>query len=87
MKKLRIFLIMLVSLELGFFAGKALSDALHYRRYPDLYEFQSAPWYTGTVICGIFTALAVLLTLVAYYLSSRLLRKAESNGEEDELCD
>ena len=66
MKKLRQILLCFIFANLGAFLGRSVSIYADYRKYPGLYEMQSAPWYTGIVVSGLAAGAAVLLCLALY---------------------
>lgn len=40
--------------DIGVFLGRALYETFWYRNHPELYELNSAPWYTNILVCGVF---------------------------------
>ncbi len=48
----------------GVFVGHGLYVFSDYRKHPDLYAMQSAPWYLSILTYGIFTAVMVVLALI-----------------------
>ncbi len=57
----------ILNIIMGSFVGVAIGHSIYqyinYRKYPDLYAMQSAPWYTSIVLyCGL--AIIVLLVCV-----------------------
>ncbi len=77
LKRARVFLKLLLFAELGGLLGYALRQYLHYRKNPELYEVNSAPWYTGILLWGVLTAAAAALTLAAYLILGAAIRKQE----------
>lgn len=63
MKKLYDFLRILLWCFIGVFLGSSLFQYLDYKAHPDLYEIQSAPWYTAIQIRGLFALVLVVITL------------------------
>lgn len=47
--------------SIGVFMGYSIYEYCHFKKYPQLYAMQSAPWYTGIFVYGFFTV--VLLTI------------------------
>lgn len=66
MKKLRSFLKVFIFVQLGGLLGKSLQIYFHYKKNPGLYEILSGPWYSEIITISIFTAITVILTLIAY---------------------
>ena len=51
----------------GVFIGSTIYKCYDYKTYPDLHAAQSAPWYLGIEIQGVFTAIIVILILIAMW--------------------
>ena len=49
---------------IGVFIGSGLYRYWHFRQYPDLYIMQSAPWYTGILVQGLFTLVLLAVCLI-----------------------
>lgn len=49
---------------IGVFIGSGLNRYWHFRKYPDLYIMQSAPWYTGILVQGLFTLVLLAVCLI-----------------------
>lgn len=64
MKKLNTFLNATIGFIVGFFAGDVGYTYYKYRTHPELYEIQSAPWYTGIIASGIFAAILIIICLI-----------------------
>lgn len=62
--KLNYILNILMGSVTGVFIGYGLYTVWDYKTHPDLYAAQSAPWYTGIVVDGIFVAFVLLLCFV-----------------------
>ena len=76
LKKLNSLLNIIMGSSVGVFIGHTLFEYSRFRKYPDLYAMQSAPWYTSTVIYGAVTAAIVLISLI---LKIFAIKKNESN--------
>ena len=55
----------------GAWAGYALWQWWDFSVRPGLYAMQSAPWYTGVLLCGAAAAVLVLVLLAAAWLLRR----------------
>lgn len=55
----------------GGFAAAAGYNVVDYLLFPEKYALNSAPWYTVTEICGIFTAISLALLLTGIYFIRR----------------
>lgn len=49
---------------IGVFVGSGVYRYWHFRKYPDLYFIQSAPWYTSILIQGLFTLVLAALCMI-----------------------
>ncbi len=49
---------------IGVFIGSGLYRYWHFRKYPYLYIMQSAPWYTGILVQGLFTLVLLAVCLI-----------------------
>ena len=84
MNKARSFLKNFIFVELGALVGKFLAEYFHYKRYPGFYAAMSAPWYTQIVFSAIITAIIVAITLAAYIVLGRIIKKRETQGVDEE---
>lgn len=55
----------------GVFIGSGLYKYWHFRKYPDLYAMQSAPWYTGILINGLFTLVLLAVCMIVKVILTR----------------
>ena len=49
---------------IGVFLGYGIYMVWDYHTHPVLYAVQSAPWYTGILVYGVFTLAVLLVCLV-----------------------
>ena len=63
-KKIQRILNTIMSCFVGVFIGSGLYRYWHFRKYPDLYIMQSAPWYTGILVQGLFTLVLLAVCLI-----------------------
>lgn len=68
MKKLYHILKMVLWSFIGVFIGSSIFQYYDYKTHPDLYQWQSAPWYLIIEIRGIFTAVIVAAILIAMWI-------------------
>ena len=59
----------------GAWASYALWQWWDFSARPGLYAMQSAPWYTGVLLCGAAAAVLVLVLLAAAWLLRRGQRR------------
>lgn len=64
LKKLDFILNIVIGSFIGVFVGRGIFVFWDYKTHPDLYAMQSAPWYTGILVCGIFTAAVLMLAVI-----------------------
>lgn len=57
----------------GFF-GYAGFTYWDYKTHPMIYEWQSAPWYTGILMYGVLLAAALTLCIIGKILIRKLLK-------------
>ncbi len=67
-KKINQLLNIIMGSFLGVFIGSGLYKYWHFRQHPDLYAMQSAPWYTGIWINGLF-----MLVLLAACMTGKVI--------------
>lgn len=60
---------------IGIYAGYCLATYINYRRHPQLYALQSAPWYTELILAGILAGSVCLILAGIRYL---MKKKADS---------
>lgn len=63
MKKLSTILNTIMGACVGVFIGHSIYIAYDFKKYPEIYAMQSAPWYSSILVYETFT-LAVLLICV-----------------------
>lgn len=73
--KLNLFLNILMGSIGGIFIGYGLYSFWDYKTHPDLYAMQSAPWYTGTLIYGIFAVVVLLLCFILKLIIRKRMKK------------
>ncbi len=60
---------------IGVFIGYGAYSVWDYKTHPELYVVQSAPWYTGILIYGIFAVAALLLGLILKMIIRKSTKK------------
>ncbi len=60
--------------DIGVFIAAAVYNVLDFMLRPAAYEFTSAPWYTLTEVCGIFSAIAAALLLTGMFFLRRQMK-------------
>ncbi len=58
----------------GVFIGSGLYRYWHFRKYPNLYFMQSAPWYTSILTQGLFTLILLVLCLIIKVIIIKKIR-------------
>ena len=58
----------ILNIVMGSFTGVLIGSGLykywHFRKYPDLYTMQSAPWYTSILINGLFMLVLLAICMI-----------------------
>lgn len=80
--KLNYILNILMGSVAGVFIGYGLYKVWDYKTHPDLYVAQSAPWYTGIVVYGIFAAFVLLLSFVLKQVIRKGTKKQDGSKLE-----
>ena len=63
-KKINQILNIIMGTFIGVFIGSGLYKYWHFRKYPDLYVIQSAPWYISILINGLFTLVLLSVCMI-----------------------
>lgn len=74
-KKINTFLNIIMGSSVGVLLGHGLYVYWEYHKYPELYEMQSAPWYTSILLYGSVT----IMLLTAAVLIKWLLRERKNS--------
>lgn len=77
MKQLHKFLKVFIWVQLGACCGRVLQRYLDFVNHTKLYETYSAPWYTGTMLTVILTAVMVTITTITYFVVGHIIKKRE----------
>lgn len=49
---------------IGVLIGSAIWRYLDYKKHPDIYALNSAPWYTGLLLNGIVTLVVIAVCMI-----------------------
>ena len=63
-KKINQILNIIMAAIIGQFIGYGLYQYWHFRKYPDFYIVQSAPWYIGILVSGLFTLVILVICMI-----------------------
>lgn len=74
LKKWNINLNIIIGSFIGVFTGHSIYRYFHYRKYPGLYEMQSAPWYTSIQIYGLSTFVVIFIAIALKLLIKKKLK-------------
>jgi len=77
MKKLHKFLKVFIFVQLGICVSRVSGRYIDFVKHPEVYAVQSAPWYYSIIFSLIFTAIAVLVTTIAYFVVGRIIKERE----------
>lgn len=70
----------IIASTIGVFIGSALYRYADYRIRPELYEIQSAPWYTSIIVRGLATSAIILVALGLKLGLKLVLKQAPRRG-------
>ena len=73
-KRLNIILNSVIGSFIGVFIAHSIYRYFDYINHPDLYEIQSAPWYTSIQIYGLAVALIVFIAIIIKFLIKKKMR-------------
>jgi len=59
---------------IGVFIGLSMYKYFEYKKYPGLYELQSAPWYTSIQIYGLCAGIVIFIAIILKFLIKRKLK-------------
>lgn len=59
----------------GVFIGYGIYVYWHYRKYPGLYQTNSAPWYTGILLYGAILLIVLAVCLVLKWIVRKRIKK------------
>lgn len=62
---------------IGIFIGYSGYQYYHYKKYPDLYAMQSAPWYLSIELHAVFTVIIVAVVLIAMWIIKMKIKQTE----------
>ena len=79
MKRFHRFLKSFIWTQLVCCCCSVLQQCFHYVKHPEMYAFNSAPWYMDIAVSLTLTAITVLITLTAYFAVGRVISKRERN--------
>lgn len=76
LKKCNIILNLIIGSSVGVFLGHLIYSFVEYKKQTVLYELQSAPWYTSSIVYGLVTIVVVLIAITTkLFLSARIKQK------------
>lgn len=76
LKKCNIIQNLIIGSSVGVFLGHLIYSFVEYKKQTVLYELQSAPWYTSSIVYGLVTIVVVLIAITTkLFLSARIKKK------------
>lgn len=75
LKKINRILDIVMGVSIGLFSGHGIYLYWDYKAHPGLYELRSAPWYTGILFYGLFTAVVLITVIVIKLIIRHRLRE------------
>lgn len=79
MKKVYNFLKLFMWGNIGTFCGRAISEYMFYKKYPKIYEMQSAPWYTELIFLFTCTVVITVILIIARVILKKKIKEQEDN--------
>lgn len=76
LKKLNGILNIIMGSSIGVFIGHSIYAYWEYRKHPDIYMMQSAPWYTSIIVYSLITAIILTSTLLLKYMIKKKLKNS-----------
>jgi ABC-type antimicrobial peptide transport system permease subunit len=73
LKKLNNILNIIMGSTVGVTIGHSIYQYINYKKYPDLYAMQSAPWYTSILLYGSVTIIVLLISIIIKIIIKRKL--------------
>lgn len=64
LKQLNNTLNIIMGSTIGVTIGHSIYQFINYKKFPDLYAIQSAPWYTSILIYGSVTLIVLLISII-----------------------
>ena len=77
MKRLTTFLNTIMGACIGVFIGHNVYITYGFKKYPELYVMQSAPWYSSILVYGTFTLAVLLICVVIKAIIKHEHKKAD----------
>jgi len=74
LKKLNTILNFIMVTFMGLFISSSIYRYYDYISHPDLYEVQSAPWYTSIQIQGLATLIIMIIAIILKVIVKRKIR-------------
>ena len=75
LKKIRTFLKTFIFVELGACFANILQEVVRYKKHPEYYLANSAPWYTDIIVVTILTAIVVLVTFIVWLVLGYFIKR------------
>lgn len=75
LKKCNRILNIIIGFSVGIFFGLLIYNFVDYKKHRLLYEIQSAPWYTSSIIYGLVTIFVILIVIIIKIIISRFTKK------------
>ena len=82
MKKLNYILNIMMGTCVGVFIGHGIYAVWDFKTRPELYEMQSAPWYTSILVYGAFTIMVLAIGIVLKVILKHYAKKSDGKRTE-----
>ena len=77
MKRLNTVLNTIMGSFFGVFVGHSICVIWNFKRHPELYAMQSAPWYTSILVYGVMTVAILVICAVIKLILKYLMKKKD----------
>ena len=75
LRKINSILNIIIGSSIGVFVGHGIYVYWDYKTHPDLYDMQSAPWYTSILVYGLFTIVVLIAGIIIKLIIRRRLKQ------------
>ncbi len=75
LKKWNMYLNIIIGSFVGVFIGHSVYRYFNYKKYPGLYEIQSAPWYTSIQIYGLGAVIVIFIAVILKFLIKKKTKR------------
>lgn len=78
LKKINSIINILMGSFIGIFIGTSISQYSRYKKHPELYAMQSAPWYLSIQLTGIALVILLIVSIVVKLMIRKKLQRGNA---------